>query len=588
MTDRSTLQRRPGILVNRIEPAGWTPPEGSHVWCFGSDEPGWTGFFGPTDAVQIKQIGGYGSARLVRATGHLRGPRVAPPSGWKWIAYGAVGGVVFWSYELVAGRETDLLDLAIPVQPVGAASEYEFGLFVQGPGGAEPVELEIPAFYLDAIVLDELAPKLAVANMSPARGETRVEFDPTTPVITFDLLSFDGDAQQSALDVYVAGVKVVSAGVAIAGWAFSFAVLAVGQAQVNLQPPSGWGESGEDVVVRVVDADSTGNHVDASYDFVLEDVLGPVVLAAQSLDHMTVRVSFDESVVQTDATATNDALNPASWALAALTAPAFVPAVVSITPVSPTVVDVTLDKPLTQGATYRITATVADLVGNVSTDPTNHADFVAFACDEPAGRDFTLYEMVAQKHRDEDATRDLEKFLGLLQEPLGLILCDVDVWTDILDVDRAAERFVDQMLITLGNPFDFDLDLNDKRKLVRVLPRIYELKGTAPGVIAVIRFFLGIEVTITAYASEGWILGEDELGVGSILGPSTSFARFSFDVTSPVALTDEQRTRIRALVDYMKPAHTHFINLIEPTIPEVIDHLELGLSELGGDEWMLH
>jgi hypothetical protein len=57
-------------------------------------------------------------------------------------------------------------------------------------------------------------------------------------------------------------------------------------------------------------------------------------------------------------------------------------------------------------------------------------------------------------------------------------------------------------------------------------------------------------------------------------------------VISPRALTAEERLRVRIIVDYMKPAHTHF-RVVEPVIPEVIDHLELGLSELG-ETWLLH
>ena len=55
---------------------------------------------------------------------------------------------------------------------------------------------------------------------------------------------------------------------------------------------------------------------------------------------------------------------------------------------------------------------------------------------------------------------------------------------------------------------------------------------------------------------------------------------------APGALTAEERLRVRIIVDYMKPAHTHF-RVVEPVIPEVIDHLELGLSELG-ETWLLH
>jgi len=40
-------------------------------------------------------------------------------------------------------------------------------------------------------------------------------------------------------------------------------------------------------------------------------------------------------------------------------------------------------------------------------------------------------------------------------------------------------------------------------------------------------------------------------------------------------------------VNYMKPAHTHFVNLIEPLLPIVPDHWELGVSMLA-EETRLH
>ncbi|NOJ79781.1 phage tail protein [Myxococcus xanthus] len=46
-------------------------------------------------------------------------------------------------------------------------------------------------------------------------------------------------------------------------------------------------------------------------------------------------------------------------------------------------------------------------------------------------------------------------------------------------------------------------------------------------------------------------------------------------------LTPAERLRLRTLVGYLKPAHTHFIDLVEPLRPILPEHWELGLSELG-------
>jgi hypothetical protein len=50
-----------------------------------------------------------------------------------------------------------------------------------------------------------------------------------------------------------------------------------------------------------------------------------------------------------------------------------------------------------------------------------------------------------------------------------------------------------------------------------------------------------------------------------------------------VVLTETQRSQIRAIVNFLKPGHTHFLNLIEPTAPPAFDHWELGVSELGAE-----
>jgi hypothetical protein len=42
-----------------------------------------------------------------------------------------------------------------------------------------------------------------------------------------------------------------------------------------------------------------------------------------------------------------------------------------------------------------------------------------------------------------------------------------------------------------------------------------------------------------------------------------------------------ERRQLRAIVEYLKPAHTHFVDLVEPLRPVLPNHWELGLSDLG-------
>jgi phage tail-like protein len=314
----------------------------------------------------------------------------------------------------------------------------------------------------------------------------------------------------------------------------------------------------------------------------------PRVVGAQARELARVRVSFDRPVRQGDPNGEGDALNPARYVLTAASAPAVGALVITVEPATSSAVDLLADVSLTPGASYQLQVTG---VRGASTDGTEAANgtasFTGFVPPRPAERAFDLYRLLPELNRREDTTGDLRQFLACLQEVTDLVLVDIDHFADILDPDIAPERLLDRMLGELGDPFAFDLSVVDKRRLLNVLVAMYREKGTARGIVNAIRFFLGIEVEITSYAGEALFLGESLLGEDWVLGPSTLFAALAFEIVSPRLLTPEERRRLRQIVDYLKPAQTHFARLVEPTPPETIDHVELGISELG-ENWMLH
>ncbi len=192
--------------------------------------------------------------------------------------------------------------------------------------------------------------------------------------------------------------------------------------------------------------------------------------------------------------------------------------------------------------------------------------FTGFDPPKPSRRSFDVYRMFPQINRDEDATRDLLRLANILNEVIELLLFDIDQFADIIDIDRAPEQFVEVILEHLGNPFAFDLDLNRQRKLALVLVPIYKLKGTEPGICNALRFFLALECEIDEYndsPDDTWVLGDSELGVGSILGLEDSRARYSFDVIVDRSLATAELSVLEQIVDYMKPPHTHHIKTVE-------------------------
>lgn len=222
---------------------------------------------------------------------------------------------------------------------------------------------------------------------------------------------------------------------------------------------------------------------------------------------------------------------------------------------------------------------------------------------------------VADHNIRNDDTGDNDRlFAEVLQPVLDLMCGEIKRFRDQDDVNIADSNTVNAMLAGLGNPFTSILSqpLNRRRLLVKLLVRIYRSKGTEPSLVDVIRAVTGIEVVqvISPPVLSFWILGESVLGDTeadpppvdpvltdlAILGASSQFLAYSFQIEVGQFLTDEQREIMTEVVRIVKPAHTHFLGFIEPGgATPVFDHWELGYSALHetgealvGDEADLH
>lgn len=460
---------------------------------------------------------------------------------------------------------------------------------------------ELPGVWLDPLtVVASVGGRIQVVNRNPEPGETDVP-----PVGLLDLCLFDTggvgiDAAQTK--VFVSGALAFDGSLGspfqpgFDGPNKTTATAGSGGLRVALDKASPAFSSLEIVSIRVVSATTDGlATIDTIWTFTVSDTSTPMLVHSSAPSLSTVLVRFNKVVRQVGDGAAQDALTAANYELGTATVPAVTPAATSVRAVSSTEVELTVSPVLSPRATYTVTARrVEDLAGHAAPSQGTAAMFTAPTLPSPAGRVFDLYRMLPLQNRrqDSDGLRELERFIRCIQEITDFKLFDIDTWTDILDPDLAPERYLDAMLLDLGNPFKFELSVEDKRRLVRILVPLYKQKGTAPGIANVVRFFLGLEVQVVPFSSHGMTLGESDLGSDGTdgsweLGADGSFAAYAFDVSVDVVLTPAQRERLTALVRYMKPAHTHFVRLLEPVAPTIIDHVELGISELGVT-WDLH
>jgi phage tail-like protein len=462
-----------------------------------------------------------------------------------------------------------------------------FRLQLLGAGG--PYDVELPGVYVDQIVLDAVAERIVLFNRDPEPDEEAVPVNQTIAVDLGDSSTSGTGFGTTDVDVYVNGVLAYTGGAFQTGFTGPQSSASFTTERARLLIDSNDPLSGDTVQIRVVATAAAAPlaNIDETYEFDLEDITAPIIVEVLPTSKTVIQVTFDEPMESTSSTGANDTLNPALYGISLVEGddqtklPAVQVEASSVTKISEAVFDVTLNIEMTPQASYDLVADgVKDISGNEILPPNDTARFVGFQPDVPENRSFNLLDMLPDMNLLDDETQDLEHFIGCYQEVVDLMLCDIDGFGNVLDPDLAPENFVDAMLRDLGNPFDFELSLTDKRRLLLVLVPIYKQKGTDPGIINAIRFFMGIETTIEVQALTGTSLGVGTLGGTMTLGSTALADLLTFCVIVPRTLTEDEEAKMAKIVAYMMRGECHF-KIVAPSLPTVIDHWQLGVSQLG-------
>ena len=428
--------------------------------------------------------------------------------------------------------------------------------------------IELPRVHVQSVTLIASAARPLLINRDPSPGEVGVPIDSTLALELVDPGVAGLDT--SATRIWVDGVLAFD-GAQVAPFA-AVATRSSDSLRVVVTPAAPFVSLAR-VAVRVASRIVGGGpSLDETYSFTVEDRVAPRLATAQAISQKQVRLVFDEPVEA----------NGAAVLVTPIGAPAVPVSAVHLASETNRLT-VSLDVEMSPDVEHEVQVVgVTDLAGNAVLAPFDRAHFKGFRPARPASRRFDLWQMLPKHNRRDDTTGDLLRFISCLQEVTDLLLADLDRWPDIFDLERAPAPFLDLILQDLGNPFPFDLDVRGKRRLAAVLVEMYRQKGTAQGIKNAVRFFLGIDiVAITAFNADTLVLGESLLGVDWVLGPSDRFAKYAFNVVVARILTPTERKHLRAIVEYLKPAHTHFVDLVEPIPPIVPDHWELGLSDIG-------
>lgn len=419
---------------------------------------------------------------------------------------------------------------------------------------ANLVEQILATLSIDSVNVGVVTDRIILTQRDPQPMESDISVNTTIKMVVIDMLvDPEGTITDPSFIFLVNGQQVAS----YAGGTFTPVLPWSGSMtfpdsddpytswNIELIPPPGLFES-EDVVNVAVQTNVgtgyghngpwghflyghaiNGGYTEISYDFQIEDLTPPRLLSAEAIDAFTVRVTFDEPMA---VDGTGSLLNIDNWAETITRhnvdpLPGVNLDVVSVEFLdgsNNTVVDLTVNWEMTQGCLYRLTASsiISDDSENQIDQSYRVAEFIGFQFAAVPRRYFDHWTMmIPLKNRQEDLTRDLQRFSNCIAETLGLLLSDIDRFSDQFDPDLATNEQIDAMLFDMGNPFvwpELVLTADERRNLLRVLIEIYRLKGTAIGIESTVQFILGENVKVVPYLEEGWVLGIDELGTGSI------------------------------------------------------------------------
>lgn len=177
-------------------------------------------------------------------------------------------------------------------------------------------------------------------------------------------------------------------------------------------------------------------------------------------------------------------------------------------------------------------------------------------------------QIIPAKDREDDlenGTGELRKIALTLQDLFNSLWYRTDKINSLFDPDDCPREWLPFLLYTLGNPFQFPLTELQQRRLASVLIPIHRKTGVEAIIEDTLAFFLGGEFVVKQFIStEFWPLGTAALGIGTILGPDTRYARNCYEIISSITLNDDQRRMVRDIAEYLDPLYMHLLRIVEP------------------------
>ncbi len=155
-------------------------------------------------------------------------------------------------------------------------------------------------------------------------------------------------------------------------------------------------------------------------------------------------------------------------------------------------------------------------------------------------------------------TPDQVSMINTFNAGANQICQDIDLIGIAHDFDRAADKFLDIMLLEIAWTVDVDFTENQKRIIIKFNQKFFDEAGTNIGIQFAIQKIFGIDCNVsnaTGQGSDQYIVAVSLLGDGDVLGDTS--LTFTFIVQVPV-VSAQVEADIRKVVNFLRWAPSEY------------------------------
>lgn len=149
---------------------------------------------------------------------------------------------------------------------------------------------------------------------------------------------------------------------------------------------------------------------------------------------------------------------------------------------------------------------------------------------------------------------DTKTFIQVIQDAQDEMYSEINDLINIIDYEKAEEKFLDLMLLETGWNIDIPLTTLVKRKMIKVADELFSIKGTKEGLIKGPKYLMDLDVELFPF-NDGFRLNANSLGVSTILGHTDS--DYYFAIVSKMLSTEDMDT-LKKIIDFMRWAPTFY------------------------------